>query len=92
MEKAKNFILLKGGIENANTYTKIILALFGQYPWKALPMIPPEIIYLPEWFYINIYDFASWTRATIMAFSIILTLKPVMLWKKNKDILETLQG
>ncbi|MCL4377834.1 MAG: squalene--hopene cyclase [Actinobacteria bacterium] len=88
MEKARNFILLKGGIENANTYTKIILALYGQYPWKALPVIPPEIIYLPEWFCINIYDFASWTRATVMAFSIILTLKPVIHLEKEQNILE----
>ncbi|MDZ7836790.1 MAG: hypothetical protein U5N58_01990 [Actinomycetota bacterium] len=71
MSRAKKFILDQGGIETANTYTKIILALFGQYSWNAIPEIPPEIIYLPRWFPINIYDFASWTRSTIMAFSII---------------------
>jgi len=88
MRKARNFILKNGGIENANTYTKIILALFGQYPWKKIPEIPPEIIFLPDWFYISIYDFASWARATIMAFSIIITLKPIFSLKKEENIFE----
>jgi squalene-hopene/tetraprenyl-beta-curcumene cyclase len=88
MKKAKRFILDNGGIEAANTYTKIILALFGQYSWKGIPEIPPEIIYLPRWSYINIYDFASWTRATIMAFSIILSLKPVYRLGEDEMILD----
>ena len=88
MKKARNFIISNGGIEKTNTYTKIILALFGQYPWKALPMIPPEIIFLPKSFYISIYDFASWTRATIMAFSIILTLRPVLKISESESIVE----
>jgi squalene-hopene/tetraprenyl-beta-curcumene cyclase len=88
MKAAKRFILDNGGIEATNTYTKIILALFGQYSWKGIPEIPPEIIYLPRWSYINIYDFASWTRATIMAFSIILSLKPVYKLKEEEIILD----
>lgn len=73
---AKTFILDHGGIEAANTYTKILIALFGQYSWKGLPEIPPELIYLPHWFFINIYECASWMRSTLMALSIILALKP----------------
>ncbi len=88
MQKARNFILTNGGVERTNTYTKIILALFGQYPWSALPIIPPEIIFLPRWFYINIYDFASWTRATILAFSIILTIRPIFEIKETENIFE----
>lgn len=86
MKRAKRFILDNGGIEGTNTYTKIILALFGQYSWKGIPEIPPEIVYLPRWSYINIYDFASWTRATIMAFSIILSLKPVYKLREEEMI------
>jgi squalene-hopene/tetraprenyl-beta-curcumene cyclase len=88
MQSAGKFILSNGGVEKTNTYTKIILALFGQYPWSALPSIPPEIINLPKWFYINIYDFASWTRATILAFSIILTAKPVFKLKPEQYLHE----
>ncbi|MCG9478756.1 MAG: squalene--hopene cyclase [Actinomycetia bacterium] len=88
MSRARKFILDQGGIEAANTYTKIILALFGQYSWKAIPEIPPEIIYLPRWFPINIYDFASWTRSTIMAFSIIIAKKPVHRLSPGQTVFE----
>ncbi|MFO7928617.1 MAG: squalene--hopene cyclase [Candidatus Humimicrobiaceae bacterium] len=88
MKKARKFVLDSGGIEAANTYTKIILALFGQYRWDAIPEIPPEIIFLPEWFFINIYDFASWTRSTIMAFSIIISLKPVYKLREDEQVFE----
>jgi len=47
------FILSKGGISRANVFTKIWLALFGQYGWGGVPSIPPEIIFLPNWFYFN---------------------------------------
>ncbi len=88
MAKAKKFILENGGIERTNTYTKIMLALFGQCSWEKVPEIPPEIIFLPRWFYINIYDFASWARATIMAFSIIISLKPVFRIEENRNIFD----
>jgi len=88
LARAKKFILNQGGIEAANTYTKIILALFGQYSWKGIPEIPPEIIYLPRWFPINIYDFASWTRSTIMAFSIIIAKKPVYKLNREQSVFE----
>ncbi len=88
MAKARKFVLENGGIEASNAYTKIILALFGQYSWDAIPEIPPEIIFLPDWFFINIYDFASWTRSTIMAFSIIIALKPLHKLEKDEQILE----
>ena len=39
--------------------------------------MPPEIVFLPNWFYFNIYEFASWSRATIVALMIVLTEKPV---------------
>ena len=58
-------------------FVKTWLALFGQFDWRCLPSIPPEIIYLPNWFYVNIYEFASWSRATIVALMLVLALKPV---------------
>lgn len=76
MKKACLFIREKGGISGANVFTKIWLALFGQFDWRGTPTIPPEIILLPHWFYINIYEFASWSRATIVALSVALTHKP----------------
>ncbi|MFC1974285.1 squalene--hopene cyclase [Chloroflexota bacterium] len=77
MQRARRFILAKGGITKTHAFTKIWLALFGQYDWKGIPSLPPEIILLPNWFYFNIYEFASWSRATIIALMVVLTKKPV---------------
>jgi len=77
MQRAKEFILAKGGVPKARIFTKIWLALFGQYPWEALPVMPPEMMFLPSWFPFNIYEFSSWARATIVPMLIILTKKPI---------------
>ena len=77
MQRAQEFVLSCGGITRANAFTKIWLALFGQFDWRGTPSIPPEIIFLPNWFYFNIYEFASWSRATIVALMVVLTRKPV---------------
>lgn len=77
MEQARSFILSKGGIPKARIFTKIWLALFGQYPWEGIPIMPPELILLPSWSPFNIYEFASWARGTIVPMLIILTQHPV---------------
>jgi squalene-hopene/tetraprenyl-beta-curcumene cyclase len=77
MKQACGFILSKGGIDRANLFAKIWLALFGQFDWRRIPSIPPEIVFLPNWFYFNIYEFASWSRATLMALIVLLARKPV---------------
>jgi squalene-hopene/tetraprenyl-beta-curcumene cyclase len=77
LQKARAFILENGGVESARVFTKIFLALFGEYDWKAIPSIPVEINLLPPWFPMNIYRFSSWARSTIVPLSIILGLKPV---------------
>ena len=61
MQKAHATIVRLGGIPKSNTYTKLFLALFGQYPWKYLPSIPAEIILLPNWLHFNIYEMSSWS-------------------------------
>jgi squalene-hopene/tetraprenyl-beta-curcumene cyclase len=40
-------------------------------------MMPPEIIFLPKWFPISIYDFACWARGTVVPMTIISALRPV---------------
>lgn len=77
LEAARRFIQSQGGPARAGVFTRIWLALFGQFDWGSVPALPPEIIFLPNWFYFNIYEFASWSRETIMALIVVLTLKPV---------------
>src|SRR5579883_2911994 len=61
----------------ARGFTKIWLALFGQYPWAGIPTIPPEIVYLPPFVPFNLYDFACWARGTIAPLTIVLAHRPV---------------
>ena len=77
MQMARQVILRLGGVESCNSFTKIYLSIFGQYDWNRCPAVPPEIILLPEWFYINIYEMSSWSRAIIVPLSIIWAQKPL---------------
>ena len=88
MHRARDFILAQGGIRQANVITKIWLALFGQFDWRETPSVPPEVVFLPNWFYFNIYEFASWSRATIMALAIVLTQKPVCVVPETANLSE----
>ena len=55
MQQSREMILKLGGVEKCNSFTKIYLAMFGQYDWNAVPAIPPEIILFPKESYFNIY-------------------------------------
>ena len=50
MTRARDLILSRGGAAQANVFTRIALALFGQVPWRAVPEMPVEIMLLPRWF------------------------------------------
>ncbi|MCC6382415.1 MAG: squalene--hopene cyclase [Dehalococcoidia bacterium] len=75
--RARDFVRAHGGARRARIFTKIWLALFGQFDWEALPAMPPEAILLPERSPVNIYEFASWARATMVAILVIWSKKPV---------------
>jgi squalene-hopene/tetraprenyl-beta-curcumene cyclase len=76
MRRAREFILSQGGVQRANLITKIWLAVFGQYDWRHIPSLPPELILLPNWFPFNIYELSSWSRATVVALMLVVTLRP----------------
>ena len=86
MRRAREFVLSAGGIPRVRVFTKIWLALFGQWDWRGVPALPPELMFLPRWFPLNIYDFASWARATIVPMLIILTERPVCPIPENARI------
>ena len=88
MLKAHATIVRLGGIPKSNTYTKLFLALFGQFPWKHLPIIPSEIILLPTWLYFNIYEMSSWSRGMVVPLSIINHFKPVRYLPPDKQLHE----
>jgi squalene-hopene/tetraprenyl-beta-curcumene cyclase len=78
MRRAREFILASGGIARTRIFTKLWLALFGQFDWSALPAMPPEAILLPPAVPLNIYAFASWARATIVAILVVWSQRPVV--------------
>lgn len=86
MKLARDFILSQGGVPKTRIFTKIWLSLFGQYDWKGVPVMPTEIVLLPKWFPLTIYDFSSWARATIVPLLIILDRKPVRSVPENANI------
>jgi squalene-hopene/tetraprenyl-beta-curcumene cyclase len=76
MRTAAEFIREQGGVANARVFTHLWLALFGLWSWDDVPALPPEIVLLPSWFPLNIYDFACWARQTIVALSLVKTHQP----------------
>lgn len=75
--KARSFILHRGGITESRVFTRIHLALFGVVPWSAVPSMPVELILLPHWAPISVYEFSSWARACIIPLLMIAEKKPV---------------
>jgi squalene-hopene/tetraprenyl-beta-curcumene cyclase len=77
MAKAAAFIREAGGLERTRVFTRLWMALFGLWPWVELPALPPEVIFLPPSFPLNIYDFACWARQTIVALTVVAAHRPV---------------
>lgn len=76
LARARARILELGGVTEVNTFTKIYLCFFGQYDYDAVPAIPPEIVLFPNWFWFNIYEISSWSRAILIPLAIGYAKKP----------------
>ncbi len=77
MRRAAEQVRAAGGIERARVFTRLWLALLGLWDWEELPVLPPEMILLPSWFPLNIYDFGCWARQTVVPLTIVSALRPV---------------
>ncbi|HYL06028.1 MAG TPA: squalene--hopene cyclase, partial [Thermoanaerobaculia bacterium] len=77
MQRARRAILDLGGIEACNSFTKIYLAICGQYDWRHCPAVPPEMVLLPRWLYFNLYEISSWSRAIVVPLSVVWASRPV---------------
>jgi squalene-hopene/tetraprenyl-beta-curcumene cyclase len=76
MSTAAALVRELGGIERSRVFTRVWLALFGAWPWSRLPALAPEMMFLPKWAPLNIYDFACWARQTIVALTIVFAHRP----------------
>jgi squalene-hopene/tetraprenyl-beta-curcumene cyclase len=75
MVRAREAVLEHGGAARANVFTRILLAMYGQLPWRGVPFVPVEIILLPKWFPFHISKVAYWSRAVMVPLSILCSFK-----------------
>jgi squalene-hopene/tetraprenyl-beta-curcumene cyclase len=66
MQKLRRWILGQGGAAKANVFTRIMLAMFEQIPWRGVPFIPVEIMLLPRWFPFHLDKVSYWTRTVMV--------------------------
>ena len=76
MKRAREVILAHGGAARANVFTRTALALFGQVPWRAVPVMPVEIMLLPRWFPFHLTKVSYWSRTVIVPLLVLMALKP----------------
>ncbi len=88
MAQARRWILAQGGIVNCGTLARFYLAAMGQITWDATASLPIEIVLLPDWFPINIYELGSWARGTLMALMLMQTARPSKQIDYQRGILE----
>lgn len=88
MRRAREAILDQGGAACSNSFTKFYLAFLGQHPFDNCPTVPPELLLLPSWSYVNLYAMSSWTRTIVVPLSIFSAHRPVRRLPPEKSIAE----
>lgn len=76
MARARQAILDRGGAARTNVFTRFLLALWGQVPWRAAPMMPVEIMILPRWFPFHLEKISYWSRTVIVPLIVLQAVKP----------------
>jgi squalene-hopene/tetraprenyl-beta-curcumene cyclase len=76
MRRAREAVLARGGAARANVFSRIMLALFGFIPWRAVPVMPIEIMLLPKWFPFHLDKISYWSRTVIVPLLVLMAKKP----------------
>ena len=76
MRRARAAILAHGGAERTNVFTRAQLALFGQVPWRAVPVMPVELMLAPRWFPITLWRVSYWSRTVIVPLLVLMARRP----------------
>jgi squalene-hopene/tetraprenyl-beta-curcumene cyclase len=77
MKDAEHYVLKQGGLEKMRVFTRINLAMFGLFPWDAVPTMLPELILCPPSSPANIYALSSWARGTMVPLLVLFHVKPL---------------
>jgi squalene-hopene/tetraprenyl-beta-curcumene cyclase len=76
MVRARDAIRAHGGASTVNVFTRVLLALFGVVTWRAVPVMPVEIMLLPRWFPFHLDKISYWARTVIAPLLVLGALKP----------------
>jgi squalene-hopene/tetraprenyl-beta-curcumene cyclase len=76
MRRAREAIRERGGAAQSNVFTRVLLALFGVVSWRAVPVMPVEIMLLPNWFPLHLNKMSYWARTVIVPLLVLGALKP----------------
>jgi squalene-hopene/tetraprenyl-beta-curcumene cyclase len=77
MQRARDSILAQGGAEQCNVFTRTLLALFGVMPWRAVPIMPVELMLLPRWFPFHVSKVSYWSRTVLVPLLVLNSLRPL---------------
>lgn len=77
MEKAREWILAEGGVARVRIFSRIFLAIFGLFPWSAVPELPPELLFVPTSARFSVYYMASWARSTVVTLLLVSHHRPI---------------
>ncbi len=76
MVRAREAIRARGGAARSNVFTRVLMALFGFIPWRAVPVMPVEIMLLPKWFPFHLDKISYWSRTVIVPLLVLQARKP----------------
>jgi squalene-hopene/tetraprenyl-beta-curcumene cyclase len=76
MREAREAILARGGAAKSNVFTRFLLALYGEIPWRGVPTMPVEITLLPRWFPFHLDKISYWARTVLVPLLVLQALKP----------------
>jgi squalene-hopene/tetraprenyl-beta-curcumene cyclase len=76
MKRAREAILARGGAIHSNVFTRFTLAMYGVVTWRAVPVLPVEVMLLPLWSPFHINKISYWARTTLVPLMVLAALKP----------------
>ncbi|MBF0130055.1 MAG: squalene--hopene cyclase, partial [Alphaproteobacteria bacterium] len=75
MVRARERALALGGAERSNVFTRIALAIFGQVPWRAAPVMRVEALLTPRWFFFHTEKVSYWSRTVMTPLLVLAVLR-----------------
>lgn len=87
---AKRFILSEGGIEEVHMFTKVMLAMTGQYPWLHFP-VSMNVMLLPDSSPINLFDFSVYGRSNLVPLLVVADCQFSLKTKRSPDLADLFQ-